>query len=175
MARRRDFVRGAAGIRRSRESTWVTLAPVNVTMTAAGGTIIGSLNAAALALRPFTIVRARFKYMVRSDQAAAIETQVGAIGIAVVSDESIAAGVGSIPTPITEIGSDLWLLHEIFMSMESNLTDRSLNGSVGEIDSKAMRKVEAGQDIAIVAEMSTASSTGGMVVSLGGRMLFKLH
>ena len=108
MARRREFVRGAAAISQKRLTSWFQFVPTQVSLTAAGGTIIFSLNAAALALRPFTVVRTRFKYMVISDQAAAIEIQAGAIGMAVVSDQSVAVGVTAVPTPITDMGSDLW-------------------------------------------------------------------
>jgi len=175
MARRRDFVRGASAISHKRLSTWAALQPINGTMTAAGGTIFFTLSATGLALRPFTIVRTRLKYMVVSDQAAAIETQVGAIGAAVVSTQASAIGVTAVPTPITDMESDLWFVHEIFMAQESNLTDRSKVGISGEIDSKAMRKVEDGEDVIIVAEFSAAASTGGLVLTLGGRMLLKVN
>ena len=81
------------------------------TLTASGGTILGSLNATALALRPFTIVRQHYFLMLRSDQAAAAERQFGAFGCVVVSDQAEAVGVTAIPTPITDAGSDLWMLH----------------------------------------------------------------
>ena len=87
MARRRDFARGAHAIASRRETTWFEFQPVEVTIAAAStGILIFSLNAAALALRPFTIVRTRMLFNLRSDQAAAPETQRAAVGIAVVSD-----------------------------------------------------------------------------------------
>ncbi len=46
---------------------------------------------------PFTIVRTRGLISVRSDQAAGTEPQVGAFGIAVVSEDAAVAGAVSIP------------------------------------------------------------------------------
>ena len=71
---RRDFRRGAVAIRTSRVTTWFEFKPVSVTMSAADTAgVVFTLNVAALALRPFTIVRTRFMIDLRSDQAAAIE------------------------------------------------------------------------------------------------------
>ncbi len=93
MARRRDFVRGASAIRSRRETTWFEFQPAEATIGTAGDSVLlFSLNAAALALRPFTIVRSRFMAAIRSDHAAAIEHQLGAVGLAVVSDQAVAVG-----------------------------------------------------------------------------------
>ena len=173
MARRRDFVRGAAAISQRRLTSWLQFQPAQTAFSAAGGTVLATLNAAALALRPFTVVRSRFKYLVVTDTTVAAEIQVGAIGMAVVSDQASAIGVTAVPTPITDMGSDLWFLHEMFAGDSSLETDRSLNGTQEAIDSKAMRKVDIGQDIVIVAELSTAGS--GFQLTLGGRMLIKVN
>jgi len=172
MARRRDFVRGAAAISNRRQTTWFQYSPAIATMTAPGGTLFFSLNAAALALRPFTVVRSHFHIGLRSDQAAAIEEQIAGVGLAVVSDEAVAVGVTAVPTPITEMGSDLWFVHQLIYASESRVVDKTREGQYISIDSKAMRKVGVGQDIVLVVEMS-AASTGGMVITVGGRQLIK--
>ncbi len=171
MARRRSFVRGAAAIASRRETTWFEFSPATVTIGTGTPSLVFSLNIAALLLRPFTIVRSRFEIALRSDQAAGVEIQEGAVGIAVVSDQSVAIGVSAVPTPITDMGSNLWLLHHIVYADESNLTDRTRPSTKLSIDSKAMRKVEVGQDIIVVVE-STANSDGSTWV-VGGRMLTK--
>jgi len=107
----------------------------------------------------------------RSDQAAAIELQVGAMGIAVVSDQAVAVGVTAVPTPITDMASNLWLLHQLIFADESNLTDRTRPQAAVSIDSKAMRKVEVGQDIVLALEVSAIG--GGAQFTVGGRMLIK--
>ena len=158
-----------------RLTSWFQFAPTDVTMTASGGTVIFSLNAAALALRPFTVVRTRFEIQVGSDQAAAIEKQVVGVGIAVVSDQAAAIGVTAVPTPITDIGSDLWFMHQLVYGDESSLTDRTRSSTRVSVDSKAMRKVDIGQDLVVVAEISTAAGDSGAIVIVGGRMLVKVN
>ncbi len=138
-----------------------------------GGTIIASLNAAALAKRPFTVVRTYIAWQMVSDQAAAIEEQFGALGLCVVTDQAAALGVTAVPTPSTDIGSDLWFAHAVLMGTESNLTDRTRDGSRGVLQSKGMRRVNPDEDLLIVAEFSNTG--GGFVLATGGRILVKLH
>ncbi len=176
MANRVSFQQRGSSFRRGvvrRESLWLFKTVTAVTMTVPGGTVALSLNAAALLLRPFTIVRTHMQIALRSDQSAAIETQVAAIGIAVVSDEAVAVGVTAVPTPVTEAGSDLWMLHQFIYADESQLTDRTRSGQFMSLDSKAMRKVIDGQDLVTVTEMSSVG--GGVVMVIGGRTLIKLH
>ncbi len=173
MARRREFVRGAAAITHRRLTSWFEFAPVAVSMDGVGGTIIFSLNAAALALRPFTIVRSRFEIDLRSDQAAAIELQRVGLGMAVVSDQASGVGVTAVPTPITDMASDLWFVYQLIYADESNLTDRTRPSTKMAIDSKAMRKVDIGQDLVIVGEASGLSN--GTILTVGGRMLVKVN
>ncbi len=161
------------GGRNRRESLWLDIAPSLATQAAAGGIITNALNAAALALRPFTIVRTRMSFFIRSDQAAAAEVQTAAYGIAVVSSQAEAVGITAVPTPITDLSSDLWFFHQFLLADESRLTDVAKPGQVVHADSKAMRKVEDQQDLAVVLEMSTI--TQGVTVNSMGRLLIKLH
>ena len=92
-------------------TNWGSIPLAGTTLTAAGGTIIASLNATALAARPFTVVRTYLELFVQSDQAAAIELQGGAVAFAIVSEQVATAGVGSVPTPVTDLASDLFYLH----------------------------------------------------------------
>ena len=170
---RRDFRRGAAAIAQKRLTTWLFFQPTIVVSTATGGTIVGVLNAAALALRPFTIIRTRVELTLRSDQAAAVETQICCFGLAVVSDQAAAIGVSAVPTPFTDMQSDHWLLHQIIYGDESNLTDRTRSATRKSVDSKAMRKVNVGEDLVIVQEFATGSN--GFSLTSGGRILIKLH
>ncbi len=154
-----------------RQSTWFQFSPLAATITAVGGTAYFSLNAAALALRPFTIVRTHFIFQVRSDQAAANEDQSGAVGIAVVSDEASAVGITATPTPVTEAASDLWLLHSYFAQAGSAVNE-GRTGFNYAVDSKAMRRVDIGQDIIFAAEASSISD--GLILTMAARMLVKL-
>ena len=160
-----------------RETQWLAGGPVRNTL-AVGSTAVltQSLTAAELALRPFTIVRTRGILHVESDQTAAQEFMHAGIGMCVVSDQAIAIGVTAIPTPMTDRVSDLWFLYEeIFNSfLFGDATGFITPAGVRSVfDSRAMRKVEEGEDIAVVKETS-AISTGAIVTS-AFRMLIKLH
>jgi len=167
------IVRGGA---RRRETRWLDAIPTAVNLAGGGSVIRFSLSAAELALRPFTVVRVRGSWFVESDQLAATEIYGGALGFAVVSDQALAIGITAVPTPITDMASDLWFVYE--QQMGDFLFATAVgNGEVGKLarqfDSRAMRKVEDGQDIAIVEENSGYSF--GTTSQLGFRMLIKLH
>ncbi len=169
---RRSFVRSGA----KRKTLWIGIGSTASTLTSSGGTILNSLNAAALALRPFTVVRTHLELLVRSDQIANSEDQVGALGVAIVSDQAVAIGVTAVPTPITDSSSDLWLLHKPFMNTFrlSSAVGISNAAKTYTVDSKAMRKVEDGQDFIVVVENDTSVGAGlGVLVS--GRVLVKAN
>ena len=97
---------------RKRETIWFGGAPFSAAVATTGVNLVTSLNAAALALRPFTIVRTRGVLRFSSDQEAATESWGGSFGMAVVSDQASAVGVTAVPTPTTENSSDLWFVYE---------------------------------------------------------------
>ncbi len=164
------------GGRMRRESRWLFISPVSSALgSASSALILNSLDAAALALLPFTIVRTRMFWHTRSDQTAATENIQVALGACVVTEQASAVGITAVPTPFAELGSDVWYMHEILSqalvvtsavgSFESRLNAR--------VDSRAMRKVEDGQDVIFVIENSGLSS--GTENFTAGRFLIKLH
>ena len=153
-----------------RESLWFAVPAAVTTLT--GSTLIYQLNAAALALRPFTIVRTIMDFMVTSDQAGAVETQALAFGFSVVSDQAAAIGHSAVPTPVTDLSSDLWMFHRWLYCNESALTDRTTPACVYHSESKAMRKVVEGEQFVGTAELSGAT---GSILHSAGRILIKLH
>jgi len=175
---RRIVVRGRSALRQGqrRQTLWIGLDFVATSAATSASVLVASLNAAALALRPFTIVRTYMHLGLQSDQVVTTEDQVVAIGQVVVSSRAVASGIGAIPTPIGNLDSDLWFLHQW---MTSSFTLLSSVGSDGQfqtnmdIESKAMRKVDVGEDIVRVIEVASASS--GLTISTMGRMLVKLH
>jgi len=138
--------------------------------------LLYSLTTAEKALRPFTIVRIRIHIGVESDQQVASEAVASAMGVAVVSDQAEAIGITALPTPLTDLSSDLWLAHQFLFT---EFTFATASGFIGTnmhretIDSKAMRKVEDGQDVVVTAESSIIGE--GAILTVGGRMLIKLH
>ena len=178
MARRRPTGRFPA-LRQGqrRESIWIGVTETVTTLAAANtAALILTLNATALALRPFTVVRTRLDWVIRSDQTGALESYQVALGAAVVSDQSVAIGVTAVPTPFTDLASDLWFVHEIVFGtflFVSGAGFAQPASSERTIDSRAMRKVEDGQDIVFVLENSGISD--GSFNKMAGRMLVKLH
>ena len=163
------------GVRR-RETSWFSAPSASFTLAAPNtAALVRSLNAAALALRPFTIVRYRGRYHIESDQSAASEFFDCSIGLAVVSDQATAIGVTAVPTPTTDLGSDLWFVYESLQDIFElgDATGFARMGISKDYDSRAMRKVEDGQDVVFVAENTAASN--GVTVRDQGRMLVKLH
>jgi len=164
------------GGRMRRESFWIAIAETSTTLASGTPVLFTGLTTAQLALRPFTVVRTRGLLQLSSDQLTTTESYFGAYGMAVVSDQAFAIGITAVPTPITDKDSDLWFVFE-------ELTGRfAVSSAIGilevgnrrEFDSRAMRKVEDGQDIAIVEENS-GSPFAGAIMTKSGRMLIKLH
>jgi len=146
-------------------------------MAAASTAVLSnSLNAAGLALRPFTVVRARGFAWCRSDQSVASEDFLASFGLCVVSDQAVDIGVTAVPTPEADRSSDLWFQYE---TLGQGFTFKDATGFVSsegitkDWDSRAMRKVEEGQDMVMVKE--SASISGGLFLLTAGRLLVKLH
>ena len=164
------------GGRNRRNTLWFGGADANTTLVAgANPVLLTSLNAAALALRPFTVIRTRGTISIRTDQQAASEVQHVFFGQAVVSSQAVAIGVTAVPTPRTDDASDLWFTFEMLMAgmRFGDVTGFADLGSNREIDSRAMRKVEDGEDVIGVIESGAAGA--GSLVSTYTRLLVKLH
>ena len=175
MARRFTGNRSRSRSGQVRLTDWGNLAPATNTLGTSGVALIGSLSATALALRPFTVVRVHMGVQIRSDQNAAIEDQIAAVGWAVVSDQASAIGVTAVPTPVTDAASDLWLLHQWLMNSEVHDGGTGLGANIGrgyDIDSKAMRKVNGDQDLVVVLENAAFD---GVTFFTAARFLVKLH
>ena len=159
-----------------RESIWIFGSPDETVLgSASTAALIGTLNAAALALRPFTVVRVRGHFGLRSDQVSADEDYSASLGVAVVSSQAAAIGVTAVPTPETDRGSDLFFVYESLAGHFRFTTGVAYieAGHWKDFDSKAMRKVDGDQDIAIVTETSAISL--GAIPHVSFRMLLKLH
>ena len=172
MPRRRLYGRRAPMIGGTRrETTWFSIA---ITNQAVNNTAVFALqlNAAALAKRPFTVVRFHLGVQIRSDQSAT-EQQLGAIGGCVVSDQASAIGITAVPTPLTDIGSDLWFFHQTMFAAVQAATQVGFQSPFGryyQIDSKAMRKVNDGSDLIVTLE---GDASGGFICDIAGRFLVK--
>ena len=108
----------------------------------------------------------------------------GAFGIGVVTDEAFAAGIGAMPTPITDEGSDIWLYHRYINIMASSplsgaaaLDRTAVTGNTAvlrfEVDSRAMRKLTV-EDTIFAAIEVTEIGVCTMQWQFLSRSLFKL-
>jgi len=170
---RRRFA-GAFPARRQgprRETEWgaVTFGPTAVDATPV---LLATFTQTILeGLVPATIVRVRGMVTIVSDQSAAPESIGGAFGMVVVKQTAATAGVASVPSPITEIVEDGWFVYAPYLGTARDSTsnyDFRL-----DIDSKAMRKLQDGDAIALVGENGAGFS--GVEISGILRLLFKLH
>jgi len=175
-ARRSGFI--TRGGRNVRETLWFSGVLTQANLAAAStAALLQQLNAAALALRPFTVIRTRGMWHAQSDQAAADERYQVAFGACVVTDQASAIGVTAVPTPATDNGSDAFLSYETILGSyefgAGTTAEFDSWGVMKEIDSKAMRKVEDGFDLITVIE--TFSTSSGVTVDAFIRFLIKLH
>jgi len=98
-----------------------------------------------------TIRRTRGRISVNSDQPSSPEEQNCALGFIVVTDLAATVGATSIPGPITEASDDGWYVWEGFVQRSLEAFGGNL-GMTYEFDSKAMRKVEDGFQVVVIAE-----------------------
>ena len=118
-----------------------------------------------------TIVRTRGILSIRSDQAAVVEDQIGAVGFMLVTDEAVAAGAAAIPGPASEAGNDGWFVWVPFAQRGADVgTMPTSNQYV--FDSKAMRKFQGGLQLVVMVE--NQSSVFGLAFQISFRILVKL-
>ncbi len=168
MARRHNIVR-----RRSPNKDWI--GSVDTANAIAGGGTKVLLSTAVFTFDT-TVLRTLGVLGIATDQNSTTEQQEGALGMIVVSDAAIAAGVASIPGPITDIDNDGWFLHVPFLNefkLVPGVGFNPLNTIVREFDFKSKRKIEDGFSIAVVIESTTTSE--GFTASLIFRMLTMLR
>jgi len=175
MARpRRSFIRSGRAVR---ETMWVGVGETNSTIAASStALLINSGSAGLLALRPFTVVRTRGILAFRSDQTGVSEAFHAALGYSVVTDQASAIGITAVPTPYTDIGSDMFYVHQFFSGRFEFVTGVGFHPQsmqVKEYDSKAMRRVNDDSDVVTVLETSSLSS--GINIYHAARFLIKLH
>jgi len=160
LARSRGFVSRSRGPRR--KLSWT----IGVqTGTDGSAQVLSSTSsqvftgAAVVALDGTTLVRTRGEFLIflKSATTAAAGFH-GAFGIGVGNTAAVAAGVGSIPTPIDEENWDGWLYHRYFSCISHGVIDGTVSNDGDainatsaavriEVDSKAMRKLSIEQTV----------------------------
>ncbi len=99
----------------------------------------------------------------------------GAVGIGVFTDQAFTAGVASLPTPLTDSFSNVWLWHQYISVHVGDQSEYSAGPESAQrvmIDSKAMRKFDANQVLACILEV-VEIGTMEMNVFHDSRILFQ--
>ena len=172
---RRSFVRTHVSAKRSTVWVGISSGGDKVSIDTNTAVLLGSLNAVALALRPFTVVRTRGVIHWGTDQNIATEEPQVQIGAIVVSDTAAALGITALPDPTTSPDGN-WFLFESLIAQFQFISGAGFNNPAGamlQFDSKAMRKVGNDEDVTLVGS-NPSSADGGRVIVIG-RMLVKLH
>ena len=174
MASRNRFPQRSRGSAK-RRTTWVGPADQGYIDVAAGAkVIIGTFDAVAQGLNKPTVVRTRGEVSITP--AAGIITDieiVGAYGLALVSDQAVAAGVASVPGPFADADWDGWFVWRSFhytQEAAGTVASLMLQSVQQEVDSKAMRIVSENETIVLVAE----SQAQAFRISMPLRLLMKL-
>ena len=127
-----------------------------------------------------TIVRIRGEYTVSITQGIAAGELFAsvALGIGLVTDEAFAAGITSIPSPLTDRDWDGWMwhrLHGMFITDAPNNETRGPMEAVRvEIDSKSMRKFDEGMTVFGAIELGAETGACSIDFTAQTRMLIKL-
>ena len=124
-----------------------------------------------------TLVRSRGSFFVQAIANAALDADVAGLGLIVVSDEAAAIGGTSVPGPIAKPDAS-WIWHR-YVGMRAAAASAADDSAIGlnvhvQMDSKAMRKVDANSSIILVAELSTGSF-GSVRINGGMRTLTTLN
>ena len=168
MANRRGGSFQRRGVRRG--TNWISLtqdADNALSVASDGAAILSSLDITSSPVGKSTIVRIRGCW--GFDPGAATSLLIG-LGIAVVSDQAVAAGIASIPKPITDEGWDGWM----WRMCRYAGTRYSNEQSWGDIDSKAMRKWDDGDSLVCIAENININVGGAAAItSINARVLVK--
>ncbi len=171
----RRFTRGRFVRPSPKTKIWIGAGlDVTTVMVAATSTLFASYNAAALALRPFTIMRTHLEILFGSDQSVATELAFGAFGQIIASADAVAAGAASVPTSDGDPDSP-WYIYQGMadeFTFKTGVGFESGGGTRYIIDSKAMRKGGANENSAVVFENL---STVGAKITMLGRQLVQLH
>ena len=168
MASRQRFVRGS-----KRLTQWVGTADQVSTAIATNTSVLVAVFASSAAgiIRP-TVVRTRGTAIFRPTAFSADLEYSGAYGLAVVSDQAVAAGAASIPRPFTDDDWGGWLVHGYYqghLEFQSGVGISSFP-NLTEIDSKAMRRISENESLVWMVE----SQSGAIQASIHARVLLKL-
>ena len=153
--------------RRRSNKGWSGIVQTGFTTLAANtSVVVGSLVLSNAGIDE-TVLRTVGQLTIGSDQTAATEEQIGAMGMIVITDVALAAGIASIPNPFTNTNDDGWYLYVPIGQRVGLVTAPAYQTYA--YDSRAKRKIEDGYSVAIV--LANSSTTNGLTFHLVMRTL----
>ncbi len=119
---------------------------------------------------PATMMRCRGEVFFQLDPAAADERAQIAVGLIVATDAAVAAGIAALPQPIAVPEAEWsWYGYATISSLaETAVVAGSNLWARLEVDSKAMRKVKANEQLVMVCEVGTVLDQGGSFDFIAG-------
>ncbi len=141
-----------------------------LTIPAASKVLLGSLTLNNPNIDE-TVLRVIGNLTVMSDQTGVEEFVIGSVGLIVVSNQAVAAGIASIPGSSTDSEDDGWFAHQFFSYIGQTVATQPSFLNM-PFESKGRRVVQEGEAIAIVAENIHASQ--GLKVILQFRILSRV-
>ncbi len=96
------------------------------------------------------------------------ESQIGAVGLIPITEIALAAGVASIPGPVSDIGSDGWAFHQTFCQDWSFATavGQTMGGLSYSFDSRGKRVVSDQHALALVVENAHATQAFDFYIAM---------
>ena len=142
-------------------------------VTTSSSAFLGSVSQATLDGLTVARIRGRFT-MVAQILTALGDGFQGAIGIGIANENAIGVGITAVNLPITDASWDGWLYHQ-FVSIHRGVTANSDGSGVldFEVDTKAMRKMNAGDSLYACIEL-VEIGTADVDVFFDSRALFLL-
>ena len=185
MARRRGFP--ARSPYPKRLNAW-SVGPISATQAITSTTpVLWTAGVVLESADEATIVRIRGEALIYLVASSATNAGgfTGAMGIGIATSAAFAVGQTAVPTPLTESDWDGWMWHRFFTLQSAGPIDSGVAADIDqtnpttaalrvEIDSKAMRKLQADYVVYGAVEMGVEAGTADARFSADSRMLFKL-
>ena len=184
MAGRRRFTSGSTRRQTSWEGGPATGTNGSVESLTASANLVFNTGVIAL-IDGLTLVRTRGEFVAYLKTASAAGAgYAGAFGIGIVNENAFGIGATAILAPIDDEEWDGWLYHRFFSLTAADVIDGSVSADVDainsvsaavrlEVDSKAMRKIEA-EEVLFAAVQVTEALTATVDFAFNSRLLFKL-
>ena len=175
MARGRAPFRGRVQTSQRRQTAWSLGPEGTLAHTASAAQLVPTSVTATV--EGLTIVRIRGTFLIfLTSVGSNVDGLTGAVGIGIVTDEAIAAGVAAVPTPFSDDDDELWMWHHYFHCIGASTSSPSQQPAATvrmEIDSKAMRKLPQGNSLFAAVEVVETGVIAGNSF-LNTRILVKL-